>query len=707
MGCVSSRPANYTAQRRAHHPIDFYDDDAQTFSPPSPPPLEEIIHIDVSKIVQGLNQIKAPHGMSPIVCLNKYAYPLYIASFLFNKQNDANIYLPVVAFSHNAKAKFIYFSTINFLTHAVIQNTETAAFIENSITWASDYKISTIKIYLYNLPKFVTTTLVSDIQGYGYTVDCGDDPPSSNYDIVFATSQNQDPQKLMELAHSGTSIFYFFMEPYTPPSPLMASVGLAFPQCNLTSQSKSIKNAKIEKLESYTIKKIIEEYNRVLTEEEADQKSLDNIVSKLRYYISEMNSTANEEEIMEIQAMSMDYLHKTNFRDGDLICRDMKQCMVAIILTELVPKIPPPLMEPAPALDLFPGQDEEESINVQMKFDMKQGFWFSTGLWLSAGKVGVIQSSARVIVQIGAHALCLLVKNGPWHRWPSVITSYVIEPNVPTEVGTQFGGPVFIISEREKPVALTAKGFCKYPLYTELDPDVWEETKESSVKWGEIQTRYVDINLRKSDMQSLVDIGEYSAALDALVGSIHEFEGISEDCRSRVVFDVDLPNDDEPAIEDVVFMHINNINDCLNPYNLSENFALMLIAIAQSLIIDVFLDPIVERSFAICAVKYSLLQNMSDVVLPNCLTKDAPKLLDPLWSIFLQYGNKPFGIALRQLATSNVEDEETAWKKFITLISTAADADLRKQLDHGTKPGSLSITSSERLHQFQIDDINL
>ena len=88
----------------------------------------------------------------------------------------------------------------------------------------------------------------------------------------------------------------------------------------------------------------------------------------------------------------------------------------------------------------------------------------------------------------------------------------------------------------------------------------------------------------------------------------------------------ELPSEDKkPVIEDVVYMHIDAIDDCLDPFKMTDNFAMMLISIAQSLIIELFYDDIIERSIAICAVRYSLLVNMKDASIPACLDSEAPQ----------------------------------------------------------------------------------
>ena len=712
MGCVSS--TTYTNPRRTRPPLDILgaEDLDENENPPPPPQYtqEQLLQIEISKIVDSLATLKCPDGLVPVVCLNENSFPVYLANFLFDEQNETNLFLPVIAISHIEKRKFMFFGSVTILMHSYLTSTEISAFIENAISWGADYRLSSIRIFLYQMPKSMINNLKSDLSGYGYSVEAGESAPDTkhHFDVVFTTTANRDIQKILEFSESGSAIFYFYMEPYTQLHPLLSDIGLSFARCELQCQAKVINTLPFQDLQSYTAKQMTEDYKKLLAStEEIDQEKLDNIVSKLRYYVSEMTRRFNTEELIDIENATFDYLERTNFRNNDEICTDIRHCMVSILLTEIIQKIPPNMMKPAPALDLFPGPCTDEVVTKQMKIHLQQGVWFSTGLWLPAGQIAIVKSSAKITVQVGSHSLCLLVKPGPWHRWPSVVNLYSLEINQTGEISTQFGGPVFLIAERDKPLDILFQGFCEYPLYSVDDTESWERTKNSSIQWGEIETKYLYLNLRTEDIKKLPNIQKFCDDIDKLIESIHQFEGISNDCKSRVVFDVDLPFDNEPVIEDVVYLHISMVDDCLNPTVMTDNLALFLLSIAQSLILDVFLDTVIERAIAICAVRYSVLTNLPEAFFPNCIDKEAPKLFTSLWSIFQQYGLEPFGIALRQLSIENIENEETAWRNFIAHISEAANADLERILDHGTKPGSLAVVSSERLHQFQLDDVQI
>lgn len=706
MGCIASSaaPSKYMAQRQQRQQMDFYDEENPP-PPPPPLPLEEIIKIDVMKILQGLNQIRAPQDMTPVVCLNEYAFPLYLGSFVFDEENNGHVDMPVVAFSHNVRVKFVYFGSIGFLQHSMIQNTETAAFLENTITWASDYKVSTIRVYLYNLPKNVTNTLIADIQSYGYNVDSGPDLPKAPYDVVFCSTANQDVAGIAKLAKAGMAIFYFYAPPYQPSSKLLTFSGLGFPQCSLKSSSIFMRNSSEAVLRQYLISNVIDEYFRVLDSPEIEVSDLDNIVSKLRYYISEMNHD-NAELINKLQQKSMEYLAKTNFRNGDVMCEDTRQCMVCIILSELINKIPPDDVVAAPDLDLFPGITDEKTCTKRLSIDTKMGIWHSTGLWLQAGQKAVIETSNHVTVQIGAQTLCLLLKEFPWKRWPSVITTYYISPNMPTTISSQFGGPVFILSEKNHSVSVSIEGCSIYPYFLYEKPNVWENTKSSTIPWGEIETKYVNINLPARMIHNEQKIGQLCKRIDQFMQYIREFQAIQViNFKSRLVFDVEVPKG-EPIVEDVVFMSIEDVSTYLT--NATEDKLLFtILLLAQSQIIDFFMSSVIERSVASCAVRYALSKIAPNQKVPEFLDTKAPYLFKPLWSVCSKHGVNPFSAALRRQATLTFEDDNEAWKSFVQTLGQSAGSDFTKVLDLGAKPGMLLEQSSECLAQYQLDQSSL
>ncbi|EAY10983.1 hypothetical protein TVAG_446850 [Trichomonas vaginalis G3] len=706
MGCIASSaaPSKYMAQRQQRQQMEFYDEENPP-PPPPPMPLEEIIKMDVMKILQGLNQIRAPQDMSPIVCLNEYAFPLYLGSFVFDEDNNGHVDMPVVAFSHNNRTKFIYFGAIGFLQHSMIQNTETAAFLENSITWASDYKVSTIRVYLYAMPKNIVATLVSDIQSYGYNVEAGNELPKSTFDVVFCTTACPDVHGVAKLAKMGMTIFYFYVPLYQPNSRLLSFSGLAFPQCSLSSSSIFMRNSAEPVLQQYLVNNVIDEYFRVLDEQDSEVSELDNVVSKLRYYISEM-TPENAEIILKLQDKSMEYLQKTGFRNGELMCNDTRQCMVCIILSELINKIPPESVKPVPDLELFPGVTDEKTCTKRINIETKAGIWHSTGLWLQAGQIATVETSNHLTIQVGAQTLCLLVKEFPWKRWPSVITTYNISPNTPTAIATQFGGPVFVLSEKNHNVSVQIEGCALYPYFYNDKPSIWEQTKTSTIPWGEIETKYVCINLPARMIHNEQKISQMCKRIDQLMQYIREFEAIQYNTfKSRLVFDVEVAKG-EPIVEDVVFMSVDDVQTYLTNAT-DDKFIYTILLLAQSQIIDFFMSPIIERSVASCAVRYALSKVSPNAKIPDFLDAKAPYLFKPLWNVCSHHGAQPFATALRRQSAQNYVDDDEAWKSFVQVLGTSAGSDFTKILDLGAKPGMLLEQSSECLAQYQLDQASL
>ena len=701
MGCGTSAPVNYNKQRYARNQFDFYDEE-EVVQQPVEIPLSDILKIDVQKIIQGISQIKAPTQLNPVVCLGAHAFPLYLSRFIYDTQHEENLLLPVICFSHLKKCKFAYFGSINFLSHSLLTSTETSAFIENSITWGADYKVSTIKIFLYDLPKHMVQSVQSDIQGFGYIIDQGNTLPKGNFDIIMTTSQCGNQEQLMEIAQKGTAVFIFFDPPYKKMK-IDEISGLSFPPCSLLSIDTTIKNPDWSVLDSYTLANIKNAFFDLLSDENATESKLDAVISKLRYYIDEIRSVESD-DIIQIYEKSLAYLEKTDYRRNDMICYTVEQCMVSIVLMEIIQKIPPKLMTPIPSIDLFPGEFSiEHKVKEAVRVPLKVGYWISTCLWLPAGSVGTITSSVEIAVQVGSHAFCTLMKPGPWKRWPTVITTYVVAKDTPTEIGTPFGGPVYLISDKNCMANIEFSGFSRYPFYSYDNPDEWSKTKDIKIDWGEIRSKHCDINLLVKSMPDSEKLPQFCEFIDKIIKLIKQVEGISDALRSRIVFDIDLPSDEPFAYDGVVYVPHENVQEYLDTSKPEKGLYKLMQCIAQSFIAEIFLDEEIELTVSICALKYALATIDPNCVMPDFTKRVDSKLANPISSVIQQYGAEAFGNSIKQLAQSNVDNPDMAWNHFVSFMSGNANADVSKILTISIKPSLLLATSSERLSQYQMD----
>lgn len=703
----SSPSGGSNARRTRPPPVDFYDED---IPPPPPPPiaLEDMIRMDASTILQGLSQIRIPSVVYPVVCLEEHTFPLFLGDFTLGEQADTGILLPICAFSHMGKEKYVFFGGINFLHHSVLESTETSAFIENSITWASGYKVNTIKVLLLQIPSQISNTLITDLHGFGYHTESVEKlPQSMSHDVIFSVFPTEFDVQLMNLAKTGISVFFFFHENSSIyPSPEISRIGVSFPPCSLRVNSRSVMGSPYNVLQSSTLKSSVIEYLDALKNYQTiDTAQLDNIVSKLRYHISEVSSS-NADTLVELQKESLKFLESTNYRDGNGICPTLLHGMISVVLTELIQKLPPKFTTPAPAIETFPGVSEDYTLkDFLLHMDLKNDSWNRTGLWLPAGVIATVKSSQRIKLQIGSHTCCMLLRAGPWMRWPTVVTYYTISPNCETEIATQFGGIVYILSSQNVSIDVVFKGFCQYPFFDLQNPLIWDNTKDLSIPWSEAENDHVILTMPSKYLKMVSKLPKYMERLDLVLSHAYSFFGIQTPLKRRVIFDIDLPTGD-PICGDIVFMDMNTLHDVTCTSQITNGFVQLLICICRCLIVDMFSDPTVESAIATCAVRFAIKSINYDF--PEDMLLDAPRLFQPLWAVLLDYGEKCFSSALTKMAFQPDETSpENSWRMFVNYLSQEAGTDLTRTIEQNIRLGTILGTSSERLQVYQMSDNDL
>jgi hypothetical protein len=194
--------------------------------------------------------------------------------------------------------------------------------------------------------------------------------------------------------------------------------------------------------------------------------------------------------------------------------------------------------------------------------------WASTGLWLPAGKVATVEYNDEghdLAIQIGSHQESLAVKSGPWKRWP--MTVWVARLSKPaTEVASPFGGIVYVnsgLGQRAiEPVTIKFRGFTKCPMADPSRPELWEETKESSVPWGELVAGNIIFTLPAPELKNITNMQVIADKYEIIVESIVSYLSYQMLHPYRVVFDVDLPENQACCGYPLVF-HVNEIEQLL------------------------------------------------------------------------------------------------------------------------------------------------
>ncbi|OHT11662.1 hypothetical protein TRFO_03881 [Tritrichomonas foetus] len=720
MGCVLSNPAQTNAARRVRQPIEFYDEEKQA---PPPPPLETIdqLRIDCTNILQGLSQIHAPDWINPVVCLNDKAYPLFLASYKFEDRAD-HIDLPIIAFSRIQNGRFIFIGNLDFVSHPVLQHTETSAFVENMITWGADYKIQTIRITLLGFPPQLISTLQSDFSSYGYIVDSPKEVPATIMSsLVFIASdfvcENLEPI-ITDYVQRGGTVVVFAVQPEEGIQPdffmnsQLEQSGLAFAKCSLKPANKIISSSDPTSLDKFTFESTLETYFNILHEaetvEDVDVNLLDQAISQMRFYIGAMG-VLNYDDALNITNESLQFLKKIGFQVDEGICPDVVHSLVSVVISELVPKLEPSKIEPAPLIELFPGNTGESVrlTKIKLRIGMKSDSWNSTGLWLPAGTLGSITTDYPVTLQVGSHSLCLLVKPGPWKRWPIVVTRFIIEPNVPTEIASPFGGIIYFISDRNRTIHAVFSNVARYPYYVAQKQTIWDATKDIEVPWGEIQMKTLCVTMPTEAMKRIANLEEYCKLIDKLVIDAFSFVGAKPPDSRRVVFDVDLPQS-TPVNSDALVIHIDSVDGIINIQQANSDILLLLSHLTVSSLNNAFYDIEIENTISTLAGCYAIKKAWPDEPPLVAVPGSPSRLFYDLFDLCNEKGHSPFAMAIQAVISSNViTNAKDAWQYFVNKLGRLCNMELPHLIDRFRQTGKLASESPEKLNVYQLEDCDI
>ena len=725
MGCVLSSNPQTQPQRR-HRQINsfpFYDE--------TPPPVSaesqqiqpnQQIQCDLATIIQGLGKVFAPDNVTPVVCLSESSIPVFLSHFAFDEQAEA-IELPIVALSRKNAGKFLYLGSVDFLSHSTFRHTETAAFIENIITWGADFRAQSVRIMLLGFPNSIASTLQSDLSSYGYIVDIPKETPKTiSASLVFIASNYDCDEQIIEplmnyISTGGTVAIFAQKDTEYPINRIFEESGLAFAACSLKQVVNNIDVLAYNELSEFTLESISHRYTDILEAasslDDVDLSVLDDAVSKLRYYISEMG-TQNYDDAEYLISKSLDFLSKTNYETDGAICPHVVHSVVAVIITEAIPRLNPERVTPAPFISYFPGESGKkiELGTIKLRITVKADRWNSTNIWMPAGVLSEITVDKSCIVQIGSHINCLLDKPGPWHRWPNITNRFSLIQNNPTRLATPYGGILYLLSDTTVSVNVSFSHVLRYPLFMfNQTREVYEKTRNNDVPWGEIMTSYSILTLPSKKILEIEEnsnrtLEEYCSLLDNFIENIYHFIGSKVTEPRRVVFDVDVPIE-EPTMSDTIILNWDIVDSVIHMNKVDSELLTFFSGFALSILQHEFFDHEVEiiiSNLAVCHAINTIWPTFTDDSI-SILGYNAPKIFFDLWDIYTEKGPAPFMSSLQALILYKEKaSSQEAWNFFIQKMSVACETKLRHLMDRFGQGGLLSTTSSLKLQSYQLDE---
>ena len=674
---------------------------------------KEMLIRNVSGILDGISSIPLLPDIDPVVTLTENAFPLVLCDYSFDSQGDSKVILPVIAFSKSDAGKYAVFGSIDFLQHKMILKTEISALIENLAMWGTDYKMKTIKILLFGFQNSLSSSISADLASFGYTVEIGSTLPETlQYDFIFMPTHNCDAASLQRIKEYATKgcVFLFISkkdetkECRTVMNQFLSHTGIAIPICNLKPICEDTPSFSYNKLEEHTFAFLYHKYLNLLEQTDPPLSDIDDIVACLRYYITAFSS--NEETVAaEIVSKTWDYLIRENYYDNGIYCKTMTQCVLAVLLSDIVPYISPEKIVTSPAAKMFPGLCGEVECEVRkVKIKLPRNTMISTGMYLPPGHVATIESSSSVTIQIGSHEECLLEKRGEWKRWPIVTSLFNINEGK-ANVASPFGGIVYIGSQESKSVGVSFTGFCRYPRYS-IRKDTWTSTKGSQVPWGEIEMHNLTITLPTRYMLMIQDFDDTVSKLQHLIDTSLAFIGLKVCKCHRIIFDADLVTQYPTYGENVVVL-LTDLPNALDAQKPSEELLRIINLIVASSVPENVLDDDALIALSMIAACHAF-----SVQYPGCnptnFIDSLPTLFNELWSIA---SSKPEefsrGVAAHMIHRFSADTrKEDLWNAFIGELITAVGDNLLALDDRYKMTRMLEGNSSGFLQKFVVTEVD-
>lgn len=397
MGCGTSSPKVANSPRRggvSKIPFDFNDEEEDIYAPVQLEP-SELVKLDAQAILQGVKGIKLPKSIYPVVNFTSNGYPICVASLLLDDHQASTIDLPILSIgrlpytknpSENDETdafipksgRIALFGSIDFLANTFFECPESAAFLENLISWGSGYKSISTKLLFVGFPSSITTHATKYLSAYGSIVENSQELKAPlNYDIILLSGIAYDSSMeslLTSFLNDGKSVFIFGGAPANCQvqhyllNKFLNQVGLSISSNSMDSSDNESLYLTFPSLESYTFESICNKYTQLLdedficeevndflekqkaenaedNEEEnnahmAKMEEFDDIICILRYYVQGLPFYS--EEAFKIATATWNLVEKIKYIDKNgFFLPTPIHSEFAILLTEVIPKIPP------------------------------------------------------------------------------------------------------------------------------------------------------------------------------------------------------------------------------------------------------------------------------------------------------------------------------------------------------------------------------
>ncbi|KAH0785280.1 hypothetical protein GPJ56_010691 [Histomonas meleagridis] len=704
MGCVFSEP-DFPQRNNRVSPSAFRSKRQKVLSSNE----GDILQKGVDFILQGITSLQNIENIVPVVSLSPTSIPIMLNNFPINE--DQFIELPVAAISIVGAGKVFAIGTPYFLSHEALMDPETSTFLENAFLWGSGKRMP--HILISGFPNSVSSRISADLTSFGYFVE-SQNPISdaSNSNIIILQSDvnvSRIADLILDFLQRGCAIFIFpahfkVHENIYAFSNYISVLGLEFLDNGLHSENATIEVSDFKELKSYNFYSISNRYIELI-HGSPTLEELDNVVCKLRFYVSKLTCCFFETSLNLLNE-SWDYLMKTGAKTVNGYCPKEVHEIVFILILELLAKIPVEYTPVFDGVDEFPGLvgEDTKTTSRTLKLFLRKGKWASSGLYLPPGQVAQIECSSPVKIKIGCHTNVLFTKPGPWKRWPVISFDYEYDDE-PLYLATPFGGIMYFCSDVSCDVTMICSGFARFPYYNKQVKSIWESTKSVNAPWSEIDMINLVLTIPTKYAKKIRNLDKYVSNMHSLVDYVHSFLNSKVKEAHRVVFDIDLAYDFQSDF-DAIFAKLTALEGILCETGPTKDLLNLFQVIAEASIEQDLFDEefkVIISLVAACAAFKSLWNDFEpkDFKSPN-----PPELFFDLWQVFLEFGWNIFNESIKAFAASKEEHKDSldteAWEAFVNELEKRAGKRLERLRDRFTQLDKLEMNFSEDLSEYRI-----
>jgi hypothetical protein len=489
--------------------------------------------------------------MLPVVCFNDQSIPL-VTNTLFSSSGEATAAsLASVALGMSGNGKLVFIGAIELLVRCSGQTPEYSAFLEGICCLLAKPDLAASRGLILGCPTQTAEAIQKNLRLFDFVSDISRQLVDlSHYDLVVTVVDCTAIRELRGLLDRGGGVIVcgngLPVSRSAPIRDLLTDFGMGLPSCSLYLGDPTKDFTKVKHDRSgLCFNRLAAHFHEALTGDDRIELSIiDPLVTTLRYHITTLPRSFDG-RLEVIAADCWAYLDRTGAPSDGGVCPEVSQLIVAVLLADIMPRMPPAMHEGVHRDVPFPGPSNLVIGSFAIEAEFESDGWFSTGLYLPAGVMATatIDGPRReCAIQIGSHPDCVMTKLPPWRRYPCVVTRFVFD-QATIEVSSPFGGIIYVVLDdfeidSVQILNVRFQNVGRYPMYSIDDFSLWTHTRDFAAPWAEIESKLAIFTMPTSFLVNLQELNDAIGRVDDMIRFLLDF--LSDDTvrRFRIIFDV-------------------------------------------------------------------------------------------------------------------------------------------------------------------------